>query len=102
MLYSRYSNPIEFMRLYIDQGRFGEFTAEIINAENKRRAEQEEKEAEERLWAAYIHSYSDKSFADWKSEILQPTVRAKSGTGKRDEDMTKADIDNLLRRLFPE
>lgn len=101
LLYSRYSNPMEFMRLYIEQGRFGEFVTEIITQENKRRQEQEEKESEERLWAAYIHSYSDKSFVDWKAEILQPVGQAKGGTGKRDEDMTKADIDNLLNRLFP-
>lgn len=101
LLYSRYSNPMEFMRLYIDQGRFGEFVTEIITQENKRRKEQEEKESDGRLWAAYIHSYSDKSFVEWKSEILRPVRQANGGTGKRDDDMTKADIDNLLNRLFP-
>lgn len=99
MLYSRYSNPMEFMRLYIDQGRFGEFTAEVFDAEKKRREELDEQRTDDRLWAAYIHSYSDKSFADWKSELLQP-VRGRSA-GKRDEDMTKDDIDRLLKRLFP-
>lgn len=99
LLYSRYSNPTEFMRLYIEQGRFGEFTAEIINAEKKRRAEQKEKELDEKLWAAYIHSNSDKSFNDWKADILQPEVETRAR--KRDDDMTKADIDKLLKRLFP-
>lgn len=101
LLYSRYSNPMEFMRLYIEQGRFGEFVTEIITQENKRRKEQAEKEDDERLWSAYIHSYSDKSFSEWKSELLRPASQTKSGTGKRDEDMTNADIDNLLSRLFP-
>ena len=101
LLYSRYSNPMEFMRLYIDQGRFGEFVTEIITQENKRRKERAEKEDEERLWSAYIHSYSDKSFIEWKSELLRPVHQTKGGTGKRDEDMTKADIDNILNRLFP-
>lgn len=101
LLYSRYSNPMEFMRLYIDQGRFGEFVTEIITQENKRRKEQEEKESDERLWAAYIHSYSDKSFVEWKSEILRPVRQTNGSTGKRDDDMTKTDIDNLLNRLFP-
>lgn len=100
MLYSRYSNPLEFMRLYIDQGRFGEFTAEIFSADKKRREELDEQRTDDRLWAAYIHSYSDKSFVDWKSEIMQPL--RESSTGKRDDDMTKADIDRLLKRLFPE
>lgn len=101
LLYSRYSNPMEFMRLYIDQGRFGEFVTEIITQENKRRKEQAEKEDDERLWTAYVHSYSDKSFIEWKSELLRPVRQTKSGTGKRDEDMTKDDIDKLLNRLFP-
>ncbi len=89
------------MRLYIEQGRFGEFTAEIISAENKRKQEQEEKETEERLWAAYVHSYSDKTFTDWKAGVLKPGTSAGNTTGKRDEDMTNADIDSLLNRLFP-
>lgn len=90
------------MRLYIDQGRFGEFTASIINAEKKRKTEQSEKEAEERLWAAYIHSHSEKSFNDWKADILTPVSHTSAGAPrKRDDDMTKADIDNLLKRLFP-
>lgn len=102
LLFSRYASPFEFMRLYIEQGRFGEFVTEIISAENKRRKEQAEKEDEEKLWAAYIHSFSDKSFSDWKSEILRPAGRARERDKKRDEDMTKADIDNLMKRLFKE
>lgn len=102
MLFSRYASPFEFMRLYIEQGRFGEFVTEIISAENKRRKEQAEKEDEEKLWAAYVHSYSDKSYSDWKSEIMRPASRERERSKKRDEDMTKADIDNLMKRLFKE
>lgn len=98
LLFSRYASPFEFMRPYIEQGRFGEFVTEIITAENKRRKEQAEKEDDERLWMAYVHSYSDKSFNDWKSEIVRPA--SPKSNGKRDEDMTNADIDNLLKRLF--
>jgi hypothetical protein len=100
LLFSRYASPFEFMRPYIEQGRFGEFVTEIIKAENKRRKEQAEKEDEEMLWSAYIHSYSEKSFVDWKSEVLKPV--SSSSTGKKDDDMTKADIDNLMKRLFKE
>lgn len=102
LLFSRYASPFEFIRLYIEQGRFGEFVTEIISAENKRRKEQAEKEDEEKLWAAYIHSYSDKSYSDWKSEIMRPASRERERSKKRDEDMTKADIDNLMKRLFKE
>ena len=100
LLFSRYASPFEFMRPYIEQGRFGEFVTEIITAENNRRKEQAEKEDEEKLWTAYIHSYSDKSYSDWKSEIMRPESRDRQRSKKRDEDMTKDDIDNLMKRLF--
>ena len=42
LLYSRYASPNEFMNLYIEQGRFGEFVWNIVNLENTRRKEQAE------------------------------------------------------------
>lgn len=90
------------MRLYIEQGRFGEFVEETISAENRRRTEQAEKEDEEKLWIAYVHSYSDKSYNDWKEEVLTPASHESTGAPrKRDDDMTNDDIDNLINRLFP-
>ena len=70
LLYSRYSNPLEFMRLYIDQGRFGEFVEEILEMEQKRKQEKVAKEDEQKLWEMYLHSMSDKSYIDWKKEVL--------------------------------
>ncbi len=70
LLYSRYSNPLEFMRLYIDQGRFGEFVEEILEMEQKRKQEKAAKEDEQKLWEMYLHSMSDKSYIDWKKEVL--------------------------------
>ena len=71
MLFSRYASPLDFMKLYIDQGRFGEFVEGIINLENKRRKEEKEKEEDDKLWQAYIRSMSEKSFSDWKNELSQ-------------------------------
>lgn len=71
MLFSRYASPLDFMKLYIDQGRFGEFVEGIINLENKRRKEEQEKEDDDKWWQAYIHSMSDKSFVDWKNGLTQ-------------------------------
>lgn len=99
LLYSRYSSPFEFMRLYMEQGRFGEFVNEIIRQENQRRKEQVEETETQMLWTAYIHSGSDKSFVDWKSDILKPEAAGQNGRNK-DDHMTKADIDNLMTRLF--
>ncbi len=70
MLYQKYSNSLEFMRLYIKQDRFGEFVTEIINLESKSKKEKIKKEDEEKLWQLYLHSMPDKSFSEWQSEII--------------------------------
>lgn len=79
MLYQKYSNPLEFIKLYINQGSFGEFVAEIINLENKHKKEELEKENEEKLWQLYLHSMPDKSFDDWRSEVLGQTQKTIGG-----------------------
>ena len=52
LLFSRYASPLDFMKLYINQGRFGEFVEGIIGLENKRRKENNEKENDDKLWQA--------------------------------------------------
>lgn len=39
LLYSRYASPDRFMKTYIDQGRFGEFVANIIEMDMERKKE---------------------------------------------------------------
>lgn len=92
---------MDLMKLYIEQGRFGEFVYEVITAENKRKKEQAEKEEDNRLWMAYLQCNTEnKTFTEWKASIIRPV--SPNSNGKRDDDMTKADVDNLLNRLFPE
>lgn len=86
------------MRLYIDNGRFGEFVFELISAENKRRQDQAQKAEEQKLWELYLHSFSDKSFIDWKAEVTKSAPRA--NTGKKDADMTDEDVDKIIKHLF--
>lgn len=83
------------MKLYIEQGRFGEFVSEILLAEKKRKEELAKKEEDERWWSLYLHSYSDKSFIQWKEELTgthdgEPIVN----NGK------KEDVDSIIKRLF--
>lgn len=104
LLFHRYASPMDLMKLYIEQERFGEFVNDVITAENKRRKEQAEKEEDDKLWLAYLQylrydtQYS--TFSDWKAAVMKPV--SPNSNGKRDDDMTKADVDNLLNRLFPE
>ena len=71
LLFSRYASPLDFMKLYINQGRFGEFVEGIVGLENKRKKEKQEKENDDKLWQAYIRSMSEKSFIEWKKELWQ-------------------------------
>ncbi len=93
LLYSKYTSPMEFMRLYIEQGRFGEFVEEIWSAERKRRTEEADKENEQKLWELYLHSMHSESFNDWKRNVLKEPV---NGGKNRDEDLKDADILNII------
>ena len=85
--------------MYIKRGRFGEFVDECIESEFRRKQEEEEKEDEQKLWLMYVHCRTDKSFKDWKAEVLKPAPEHKGG---RDEDMTDEDITKLINGLFSE
>lgn len=99
LLYSKYASPIEFMNLYINNGQFGEFVENIINKENKRKQEEADRENEQKLWQLYVHSMTDKSFNDWKAQVLQSSGTASVG---KDADLTDSDIDKIMEKLFPE
>lgn len=106
LLFSRYASPLDFMKLYIDQGRFGEFVEGIIGLENKRRKEADEKENDDKLWQAYIHSMSDKSFIEWKKELKQGNKESNnqpatlSMTNERVADV-KGQVRGILKNFSP-
>lgn len=99
LLYKKYSNPLEFMNLYINQGRFGEFVENIITQDRKQKQEAIKKENEDRMWEAYIHSYSDKSFNDWKNSLTTSSEKesAKSLSMTADE---VNDVKNKSRNIL--
>lgn len=97
LLFSRYASPFEFMKPYISCGRFGELVNNIVMQETNRRKAEADMREEDKLWTAYVHSCYEGSFLDWKSEVLKP-----AGTGKKDDDITDADIEDILKDLFPE
>ena len=98
MLYSRYSNPMDLVSRYIGRGRFGEFVAEFLKLEMERRKEEAELEQHKELWAAYIHSYANESFTDWKARVLKPTgtTKGKGHDHELDAKSAKAIIDDLF------
>ncbi len=80
----------------MEDGRFGEFVQEIISSENKRKQAEAQKEEDRKLWELYLHSASDKSFRDWKDEVL----KANRNVGKRDADLTNDDVHSIIKHLF--
>lgn len=97
LLFKKYASPMDLMKLYIDNGRFGEFVAEFIRLEAKRKKEEEKKEENDKLWEAYMHSYSEKSFADWKNDVLIQQPSKSSHT--REEILKNEKIQRLMNRL---
>ena len=103
LLFSRYASPLDFMKLYINQGRFGEFVEGIISLENKRKKEEQEKEDDDKLWQAYIRSMSEKSFIDWKKELKESSNKQPetlSMTSERVADV-KEQARGILKRFSP-
>lgn len=100
MLYRAYSNPLDLMNMYINQGRFGKFVTGFLEAEYERRKEDAEKENEWKLWTMYIHSYSEKSFNDWKDSVL-PKSNGKKHAKNTDSDLDDKGIQSIITNLFP-
>jgi len=101
LLYSRYSSPMDLMRLYIEQGRFGTFVDEFLRLENERRKTEAEKEQRRELWAMYIHSYTQESFDEFKRRVCKPVSTTHgSTTGSRDADLDEQGVKSIMDSLF--
>lgn len=100
MLYSRYSNPLDLMSMYINQGRFGDFVAGFCTAEYDRKKEEAEKDKENKLWMAYVYSHSDLSYRDWKNKVCSTDKPAV--THGSDESLDDEGIRTIINDLFPQ
>lgn len=100
LLYRRYSNPLQLMNMYINNGRFGEFVSSVIDAENKRIYEEMDKENENKLFQMYVHTIylnPDKSFEAWKNEVLNNTNETESRKSNS-LSMTNAEIEEAKNK----
>lgn len=104
LLYSRYASPFEFMSLYIEQGRFGEFVAELYEMFVEREKNKAEKENDDRLWSLYIRSLSEKSFTDWKADLHSNTGKDSGDVTVTSEDVNTAvrTAENILGSFVPD
>ena len=99
MLYRAYSNPLDLMNMYINQGRFGKFVTGFLESEYERRKAEDEKDFDWKLWMMYINSLSDKTFSEWKDSVLQKADSKKRRT--TDSELTDEGIQSIITNLFP-
>lgn len=94
---------MELVKMYINQGRFGEFVNRIIDLENQRRKEEAEKEDDNRLWIAYVHSMSDKSFVEWRNGLEQQQKKRPTSLSMTKEEVEEAkqQARGILKRFSP-
>ena len=99
MLYRAYSNPLNLMNMYINQGRFGTFVDGFLKAEYERKKEEAEKDNESKLWLAYIHSNSEESYEKWKKRVCN--VSADKSQSGCDEELGDDGVEAIITKLFP-
>ena len=100
MLYRAYSNPLDLMNIYINQGRFGKFVTGFLEAEYERRKQEAERDEDWKLWMMYINTMSEQTFADWKDSVLKKPDSSKTH-GTKDRDLTDEGIQSIITNLFP-
>lgn len=100
MLYHRYACPMDLLNSYINRGQFGKFVSSFLEAEYERRKEEVEKNEEMKLWIMYCHSYSEKSYRDWKADALKISTDKRKRTA--DVDLTDEGIKAIYADLFNE
>lgn len=97
---------MEFMKSYMEQGRFGEFVTNILDMDAKRREEKEEKEEDDRLWLAYIHSMADMPFGEWKRNLFNKAETEKKPASlsmtNEQVEATKQNARGILKSFSPQ
>ena len=99
MLYRAYSNPLDLMNRYINQGRFGKFVAGFLEAEYDRRKEESERDYDWKLWMMYINTASDMSYGEWKESVQKNASNKNRKT--KDDNLTDDGIQAIVSKLFP-
>lgn len=99
MLYRAYSNPLDLMNRYINQGRFGKFVTGFLEAEYERRKEEAEKDYDWKLWMMYINSLTDMTYGEWKDSVQKNASEKTRKT--KDDDLTDDGIKSIVDKFFP-
>lgn len=88
---------MDLVARYINQRRFGAFVQGFMEAEYERKKQEAERENEWKLWVAYVHSYSDKTYDEWKKQIFGTST---TKPRKSDDDLTDEAITSIIDAAF--
>lgn len=92
MIFKRYSSPFLFLDNLIIQGRFSDGIDTIYNQLN-----------EEKMWQLYLSiPMKEKSYVDWKNEILSKEEVQPSFEASKDINEVKDKARNILKNFKPE
>lgn len=86
---------MDLMSRYINQGRFGTFVQGFLEQEVERRKQEADKFQEWMMFTAYVHSYSEQTYDEYKKSIL------KDSTTTKDAELTDDGIKAIIDDLFP-
>jgi hypothetical protein len=93
---------MEFMKMYINQGRFGEFVEEILAMDRKRKDEEAEKENDNKLWTAYLLSgKKEQSFNEWKAGLTTKEEPVSYSMTTEQIEAEKQHAKGILKKISP-
>jgi hypothetical protein len=93
---------MEFMKLYIDNGRFGEFVAEILAMDNKRKEEEAKKEDDNKLWTAYLlGGAKEQTFNEWKAGLSPKEAPVSYSMTNEQIEAEKQHAKGILKKISP-
>ena len=88
--------------MYINNGRFGEFVAEVLAMDKKRKDEEAEKENDNKLWTAYLLSGAkDQSFNEWKAGLATKEEPVSYAMTTEQIEAEKQHAKGILKKISP-
>lgn len=90
MVFKRYSSPFLFLENLIENKKFYDGIITIWNKSN-----------DDKLWELYLHSMPEKSFNDWKDELIFNNNKEEV-SGVIDLEVAKEKSRDILNHFKPE
>lgn len=105
LLFKKYASPFDLLKLYINNGRFGEFVTEFLQLEAKQKQERIDKEVEDKLWSLYVHSFTDEPYGTWRKKfslhtVRKPVKKASGAVVTREDILNNKRVQRLLNGLY--